>query len=286
MEETLNTTFDVEEPKQKRSRGNKNKSNSEPVVAEQPKKIAAVASRKLKKSISEPVPSEPAVSSTVDPLPDEPKKQVNQVLTAGRKLKKSLSEPPTKAKEEEEEPVTTKKVVVATRKLKRSNGFTVEPLVLKQKVATPPVHAAAVPGSAKKPFTPNLRRTTMEVTAAGSATPPLMKMPATPATVVKSVRKVIPAQPLHITSSIPKRKAAPNFAEIHQKQFDKMQSVDEYVEKKKTRNEAIVTGSALKNRLNATIQTPTKTPAATATNALNKTPLKFNFVSGINKIIT
>ena len=283
MEETLNTTFDVEEPKQKRSRGNKNKSNSEPVVAEQPKKVVAVASRKLKKSISEPVPSEPAVSSTVEPMPDEPKKQV---LTAGRKLKKSLSEPPTKAKQEEEELVTTKKVVVATRKLKRSNGFTVEPLVLKQKVATPPVHAAAVPGSAKKPFTPNLRRTTMEVTAAGSATPPLMKMPATPATVVKSVRKVVPSQPLPITSSIPKRKAAPNFAEIHQKQFDKMQSVDEYVEKKKTRNEAIVTGSALKNRLNATLQTPAKTPAATATNAPSKTPLKFNFVSGINKIIT
>lgn len=257
----------MEEPKQKRSRGNKTKSNPEP-AADQPNKVAAVASRKLRKSISEPVPSEPV---TIEPPSDEPKKKV---ISAGRKLKKSLSDPEPPARANEEEPAT-KKVVVATRKLKRS-GFTVEPLVLKQQQASTPV-AAPIPGSAKKPFTPNLRRTTMEPTVAGSATPPLMKMPATPATVVKSARKV-PTQPLP-TSSIPKRKAAPNFAEIHQKQFDKMQSVDEYVEKKKTRNEAVVTGSALKNKLNATVQTPAKTPAAT--NATSKTPLKFNFVSGI-----
>lgn len=275
MEETLNTTFDVEEPKQKRSRGNK-KSNPEPA---EPKKVVAVASKKLKKSISEPAPSKPV---TVEPKKSTDESQEKEVIiTAGRKLKKSLSDPEPLKKSKSDEMAQTKKIIVANRKLKQS-VFKVEPLVPKQQTASP---VANVIGSGRKPFTPNLRRMTIEAT---SATPPLMKMPATPATVVKSVKKVIPTQqPLPITSSIPKRKAAPNFAEIHQKQFDKMQSVDEYVEKKKTRNEAIVTGSALKNKLNATTlqQTPAKTPApaanANANASQSKEPsLKFNFVSG------
>lgn len=230
MEETLNTTFDIEEPKQKRSRGKKKSS--------EPKKVI------LKKSLSEPV---------------ESMSEANNVITADRKLKKSLSEQLTVTSE------VPKKVVVAARKLKKSSGFTVESIVT-TKAATP----VSIP--ARKSLiqrTPSLKSSST-TTETNLNTPPLIRMPSTPSTLVKSVKKTL-IQPL---SNIPKRKAAPNFAEIHQKNFDKMQSVEEYVEKKKLRTENIVTGSALKNKLNGSTatQTPAKTPATKS--------LKFNFVSG------
>lgn len=86
-----------------------------------------------------------------------------------------------------------------------------------------------------------------------------------------------------------KPKAAPNFAEIHQKNFLKMQSVDEYVEKKRARTETMTATSAKTNRTKSVLNntfTPQAKPAvakpiqASTPSDSTMNNMKFNFVSG------
>jgi hypothetical protein len=98
------------------------------------------------------------------------------------------------------------------------------------------------------------------------------------------------------SSNIPKmakRKAAPNFAEIHQKHFLKMQSVDEYVDKKRARTDtmnasakAVRTKSVLNNAQTKPSTPQVKTDAPVTTESIAtptaKPDMKFNFVSGNN----
>ncbi|KZS20355.1 Uncharacterized protein APZ42_012986, partial [Daphnia magna] len=91
------------------------------------------------------------------------------------------------------------------------------------------------------------------------------------------------------TPKLGKPKAAPNFAEIHQKNFLKMQSVDEYVEKKRNRTETMAASvkivrakSVLNNTVTPQAIAPPKSKAAMQD--ISTTPvakdIKFNFVSG------
>lgn len=94
------------------------------------------------------------------------------------------------------------------------------------------------------------------------------------------------------TPKLGKPKAAPNFAEIHQKNFLKMQSVDEYVEKKRNRTETMAASvkivrakSVLNNTVTPQAIAPPKSKAAMQD--ISTTPvakdIKFNFVSGLQK---
>ena len=103
----------------------------------------------------------------------------------------------------------------------------------------------------------------------------------TPATASKKV--ALPSRDQNLTSNIPKlakAKAAPNFSEIHKKNFLKMQSVDEYVEKKLMAR----TASAVKNRDKSVVD-GVATPRDHIKSRLFPTPssekpIKINFVSG------
>lgn len=93
-----------------------------------------------------------------------------------------------------------------------------------------------------------------------------------------------------------KRKAAPNFAEIHQKNFMKMESVDEYVDKKRTRTETM--NASAKTVRTKSVFTNSSTPQAKPSSIPNaktnstittesipapmktQQDMKFNFVSG------
>lgn len=105
------------------------------------------------------------------------------------------------------------------------------------------------------------------------------KNAATPGTASK--KSVLPSRDQSLTSNIPKlakAKAAPNFSEIHKKNFMKMQSVDEYLEKKVQSR----TASAMKNRDKSVVD-GAATPRDKVKSRLFPTPnsaLKINFVSG------
>lgn len=81
-----------------------------------------------------------------------------------------------------------------------------------------------------------------------------------------------------------KPKAAPNFADIHQKNFLKMQSVDEYVERKRTRTETMNSSRSVLHK------TPQAKPAVTikakavTPDSMTTRNMKFNFVSGVKVI--
>jgi len=99
----------------------------------------------------------------------------------------------------------------------------------------------------------------------------------------------VEASTLSLIPKLAKAKAAPNFSEIHKKNFMKMQSVDEYVEKKQVRS-AAVTASAKSFRTQPMISTVSATPSESVKSRLFPTPasekpppIKFNFVSGIQK---
>lgn len=101
-----------------------------------------------------------------------------------------------------------------------------------------------------------------------------------------SAKKAVQFVGNNVSSNIPKLakpKAAPNFAEIHQKNFLKMQSVDEYVEKKRARTETLtVSAKAVRTKsfINSTPQ-PKPVPPKTKTPESGRKSMKFNFVSGI-----
>lgn len=142
------------------------------------------------------------------------------------------------------------------KRLKKSSSFTISP-----SVAT--TEAPAVSKTEEKRKTPlPSKPSRLPRKSINFATP--AKPAATPA----SVKKQAP-------TNIPRVKPPPNFAELHQKQFDRMQSVDDYLEKKRARTEATKT-PAKAPLSNATAKTstpavPTKTPGK---------DIKFNFVSG------
>lgn len=96
-----------------------------------------------------------------------------------------------------------------------------------------------------------------------------------------------------LTPKLGKSRAAPNFAEIHQKNFLKMQSVDEYVEKKRKRTETMTASAKTvrtKSVLNNTATPHAKPPVAPKSKAAtmqdsctapSTKDIKFNFISGI-----
>ena len=102
---------------------------------------------------------------------------------------------------------------------------------------------------------------------------PVVLIPSTPASARKAVQ--FTSSSAKKPTTLTKPRAAPNFAEIHQKNFDKMQSVDEYVEKKKARTEALKATGAT---------TPAPAPVAPVA---KKTSVarSFNFVSGESHLL-
>lgn len=236
------------------------------------KKRARKASSKDEKKVEEPVLQVPN---------DEPlKERKRRVRKASKKEDDKKEEPVVEAKSPPKETVAQKRgrssrgsvqntsiesnieqeqVKPPVKRLKKSSSFTIIPSVTKpetpvvskteEKKKTPLPAAAAQPSRLP-------RKSIFTTPAKVLATPASTKKQALPST---SIPK-------------PKAKAAPNFAELHQKQFNKMQSVDEYVEKKKARTEAVKTPAKalVSNITNTTATSKPLTPKG----------MKFNFVSG------
>lgn len=120
------------------------------------------------------------------------------------------------------------------------------------------------------------------------------KVAVTPAASAKKAIQFTASSDISNLPKMVKRRAAPNFAEIHQKNFMKMQSVDEYVDMKRTRTETMnASAKTVRTKSVFNNSTPQAKPSITnvksnttittesiATSTTTKQDMKFNFVSG------
>ncbi|XP_046643275.1 nucleolar and coiled-body phosphoprotein 1-like isoform X2 [Daphnia pulicaria] len=331
VEHTLNSTFSVDEdsddakkkdlpsiekPKKaipKNLRGRKkvylteesstNESENEKVPAKQVKKIKSVEAKEQSVT-QESEPENEAVEGKVQILDNaiekSPENQSVAAKVPKRKLKKSASAG--------EQHVTANVAEKIPARRTRSSDKVVEPdqsvkAVITPK-STPTVAVPSLPEPASPPVVLVAKKTLLLRTSshpvrsrkpsANLNTP--AKMAVTPAASAKKGVQFTAASTDN-SSNIPKmakRKAAPNFAEIHQKHFLKMQSVDEYVDKKRARTDtmnasakAVRTKSVLNNAQTKPSTPQVKTDAPITTESIAtptaKPDMKFNFVSGLQK---
>ena len=104
---------------------------------------------------------------------------------------------------------------------------------------------------------------------------------ATPGTASK--KPALPSRDQNSTSHIPKptkAKAAPNFSEIHKKNFMKMQSVDEYIEKKLQARTASAVKSREKSVVDGAVTPRDQVKSRLFPTPASEKPIKINFVSG------
>ena len=241
--------------------------NVEKVTGKKKKKLSASKvdaippARKLKKSTS--APSE---------QPTEPEKiAVKRTRSSSGKISPVTEKIPVKkillGKAEPVEPevmMPVNKKLVASKRI--SNG---SPAVTPKQTAPSPVDKRVA-----------LLKTSTHPVRSRKLTQTLSSTPAkvvalTPAA---SAKKAVQFNAATNIPKLTKPKAAPNFAEIHQKNFLKMQSVDEYVEKKRARTETMSSAKTVRTKSVLNNATPQAKPVVTK----SKTPenVKFNFVSG------
>ncbi|XP_046445259.1 nucleolar and coiled-body phosphoprotein 1-like isoform X2 [Daphnia pulex] len=329
VEHTLNSTFSVDEdsddakkkdlpsiekPKKaipKNLRGRKkvylteesstNESENEKVPAKQVKKIKSVEAKEQSVT-QESEPENKAVEGKVQILDNaiekSPEIQSVAAKVPKRKLKKSASAG--------EQHVTGNVAEKIPARRTRSSDKVVEPdQSVKAAItpkSTPTVAVPSLPEPTSPPVVLVAKKTLLLRTSshpvrsrkpsANLNTP--AKVAVTPAASAKKGVQFTAASTDN-SSNIPKmakRKAAPNFAEIHQKHFLKMQSVDEYVDKKRARTDtmnasakAVRTKSVLNNAQTKPSTPQVKTDVTTESIATPtaKPDMKFNFVSGLQK---
>ena len=263
-------------------------SEEEAKMQEPPKKKVKGRARKTSKKDTDSK-EEPAVEQKEEPkLKRTLRSSLNNVET--KEVVKQTKEEPEResdikeqTKEESERESDIKEKEQAPQKRTRSSRGSVS--LQESEPEKPPVNKRLKKSSSftVSPSIPNNESQIVSKTEEKRKTPLQAKQSRLPR---KSISFNTPAKPVATPASVkkqpptsipkPKVKGPPNFAELHQKQFDKMQSVDDYLEKKRARTEAAKTPA----KAPLTVAANQKTPSVSASTKTPGKDIKFNFVSG------
>ena len=273
IEVALNSTFSLDkEDFLSSDNPSENELPVAPVKSEpKPKTVRGRVRKAVRKSNQQLRESTSSELEAADKTQDIIEKSQDSTISLGPGLPEETSKPSEALTKNENDKIpTTTKVEPEKRRLSNRTVQSEKKNITQQKT---PVQQAS--GVKRRSFTK-----TAEV---------IKPVVATPMSTKKGVQF-----PSGTSTSKLKPRAAPNFAEIHQKQFEKMQSVDEYVEKKRQRTET-VSASAVKTMIprkrsiaktpndnikNRTIPSPNPAVPSTNPTPAARTKLNFNFVSG------